>query len=100
LTQARAEWNAERDGWERDMTTLQAAAGLWIEQSSQAVRIARSELKAAVSERQQVIAERDRMRADLAARLHAWENSPRRKFLALFMRAIGKSAWKAPTSGN
>jgi predicted nucleic acid-binding Zn-ribbon protein len=100
LTQARAEWNAERDGWERDMASLQAAAGLWIEQSSQALQIARSELNAAASERQQVIAERDRIRADLATRLRAWENSPRRKFLAFLMRAIGKSAWKAPTSGN
>ena len=100
LTQARAEWNAERDEWERDMASLQAAAGLWIEQSSQAVQIARSELNAAASERQQVVAERDRIRADLAARLHAWENSPRRKFLAFVMRAIGKSAWKVPTSGN
>lgn len=100
LTQARAERNAERDGWERDMVSLQAAAGLWIEQSSQAVQIARSELNAAASERQQVVAERDRIRADLAARLHAWENSPRRKFLAFVMRAIGKSAWTAPTSGN
>ena len=100
LTQARAEWNAERDGWERDMAALQAAAGFWIEQSSQAVQIARSELNAAANERQQVIAERDRIRADLAARRHAWENSPRRKFLGFFMRAIGKSAWKAPTSGD
>jgi DNA repair exonuclease SbcCD ATPase subunit len=92
LTQARAEWKAERDAWERDMASLQAAAGLWIEQSSQAVQTARSELSAAASERQQVIAERDRIRAELAARLHAWESSPRRKFLAFFMRAIGKSA--------
>jgi DNA repair exonuclease SbcCD ATPase subunit len=92
LTRARAEWKAERDGWERDMASLQAAAGLWIEQSSQAVQIARSELNAAASERQQVIADRDRIRAELAARLHAWENSPRRKFFAFFMRAIGKSA--------
>jgi DNA repair exonuclease SbcCD ATPase subunit len=90
-TQARAEWTAERDGWERDMASLQAAAGLWIEQSSQAVQTARSELNAAASERQQLIADRDRIRAELAARLHAWENSPRRKFLAFFMRAIGKS---------
>jgi len=100
LTQARAEWDAESDGWERDMASLQAAAGLWIEQSSQAVQIARSELNAAVSEGQQVIAERDRLRTDLATRLRAWENSPWRKFLAFFMRARGKSAWKAPTSGN
>jgi chromosome segregation ATPase len=92
LTRARAEWKAERDVWERDMASLQAAAGLWIEQSSQAVQIARSELNAAASERQQVIADRDRIRAELAARLHAWENSPRRKFFAFFMRAIGKSA--------
>ena len=91
LTQARAEWKAGRDAWERDMASLQAAAGLWIEQSSQAVQIARSELSAVASERQQVIADRDRIRAELAARLHAWENSPRRKFLAFFMRAIGKS---------
>jgi DNA repair exonuclease SbcCD ATPase subunit len=92
LTQARAEWTAERDGWERDMASLQDAAGLWIDQSSQAVQTARSELSAAASERQQLIADRDRIRAELAARLHAWENSPRRKFLAFFMRAIGKSA--------
>ena len=92
LTQARAERTAERDGWERDMASLQAAAGLWMEQSSQAVQTARSELSAAASEQQQAIVERDRIRAELAARLHAWENSPRRKFLAFFMRAIGKSA--------
>ena len=100
LTQARVEWKAARDGWERDMASLQAAAGLWIEQSSQAVQIARSELSAAASERQQIIAERDRIRADLEARLHAWENSPRRKILSFFMRAIGKSPRKAPTSGD
>jgi predicted nucleic acid-binding Zn-ribbon protein len=100
LTQARAEWKAARDGWERDMASLQAAAWLWIEQSSQAVQKARSELSAAASERQQIIAERDRIRADLAARLHAWENSPRRKILSFFMRAVGKSPGKAPTSGD
>jgi hypothetical protein len=100
LTQTHAEWDAERDGWERDMASLQAAAGLWIEQSSQAVQIARSELNAAASERQQAIAERDRIRANLAARLQAWENSPWRKFRAFFVRAIGKSAWTAPTNGN
>jgi DNA repair exonuclease SbcCD ATPase subunit len=92
LMQARAEGKAERDAWERDMASLQTAAGLWIEQSAQAVQIARSELSAATSERLQVIADRDRIRAELAARLHAWESSPRRKFLAFFMRAIGKSA--------
>jgi predicted nucleic acid-binding Zn-ribbon protein len=100
LAQARAEWNAERDGWERDTASLQAAAGLWIEQSSQAVQTARSELNAGASERLQVIAERDRIRAELAARVHAWENSPRRKILGFFRRAITKSAWTAPTSRN
>jgi hypothetical protein len=100
VTRARAEWSAERTEWECSSVALQTAAGLWVEQSSQAVQTARSELNAAASERQQVIAERDRIRADLAARLHAWENSPWRKFRAFFMRAIGKSAQTAPTSGN
>jgi hypothetical protein len=100
LAQARAEWNAERARWECAGALLQANAGLWVEQSSRAVQTARSELNAAESERQQVIAERDRIRADLAARVHAWESSPWRKIRALFVRVLGKSAKTAPTSGN
>ena len=92
LTRARAEWDAERTAWECSSVALQTAAGLWVDQSSQAIQTARSALNAAESERQQAIADRDRIRADLAARLHAWEHSRWRKFRALVMRALGKSA--------
>jgi len=92
LTQARAEWSAERSRWECAAASLQVAAGLCFEQSSQAIQTALSELKAAESERQQAIADRDRIRADLAARLQAWENSPWRKFRAFCRRALGAVA--------
>src|SRR6516165_9191556 len=92
LTRARAQWDAERTAWECSSVALQTAAGLWVDQSSQAIQTARSALNAAESERQQAIADRDRIRADLAARLHAWEHSRWRKFRALVMRALGKSA--------
>ena len=97
LTQARAEWDAERKAWECSSMALQTATGLWVEQSSAALQRLRSEREAAVSEREQAIADRDRIRADLAARLHAWDNSPWRKFRAFFIRALGKSAQSAPT---
>ena len=100
LTQARAEWDAERKAWEYSSMALQAATGLWIEQCSAALQRLRSEREAAVSECEQAIADRDRIRADLAARLHAWENSPWRKFRAFFIRALGKSAQSAPTINN
>jgi len=92
LMQARAEWNAERSRWECATASLQAAAGLCVEQSSQAIQMALSELKAAESERRQAIADRDHIRADLAARLQAWEHSPWRKFRAFCRRALGAAA--------
>jgi hypothetical protein len=91
LTRARADWDVERNAWECSSASLHAAAGFWIEQSSSALQRLRSELDAAVTEREQVIADRDRIRADLATRLQAWESSPWRKFRA-FLRALGKSA--------
>ena len=100
LAQARAEWDADRRKWECTAALLQATAGLWVEQSSQAVQTARAELSAAESERQQIIADRDRVRADLAARLHAWESSPWRKVRAAFVRMFGKSAETPLPSGN
>jgi hypothetical protein len=95
LTQVRAEWEAERKAWECSSMVLQTATGLWVEQSSAALQRLRSEREAVVSEREQAIADRDRIRADLAARLHAWENSPWRKFRAFFTRTLGKSAHSA-----
>ena len=92
LAQARADWNAECRRWECDRASLQVAAGLCFEQSSQATQMALSELKAAENERQQAIVDRDRIRADLDARLQAWENSPWRKFRAFCRRALGASA--------
>jgi DNA repair exonuclease SbcCD ATPase subunit len=92
LTQARAQWNAERNGWECATASLQVAAGLWVEQSAQAVQAARTECNATESERLQAIADRDRLQADLAARLQAWENSPWRRFRAFCLRAVGAGA--------
>jgi predicted nucleic acid-binding Zn-ribbon protein len=92
LTQARAQWNAERNGWECATASLQVAAGLWVEQSAQAVQAARTECNATESERLQAIADRDRLQADLAARLQAWENSPWRRFRAFCLRAVGTGA--------
>jgi predicted nucleic acid-binding Zn-ribbon protein len=90
LTQARAQWDAERKAWECSSMALQTVTGLWVEQSSVALQRLRSERQAAVSEREQAVADRDRIRADLAARLHAWENSPWRKFRAFFTRPLAK----------
>jgi hypothetical protein len=87
LREVRAEWNAERSSLECSLASVQAEAGLWIEQDSYAVQRLRSELDAALSEREQAVAERDRVRAELAARVHAWENSPWRNFRAFIMRA-------------
>ena len=97
LTQARGEWNAERHRWECTEASLQASAGLWVEQSSQAVQMAHSELNEAERERLQAAADRERLRTELAAYLHARENSPWRRFRACFRRALGISA---PTSRN
>ena len=97
LTQARAQWDAERKVWECSSMALQAATGLWVEQSSAALQRLRSDREAAVSEREQAVADRDRIRADLTARLHAWENSPWRKFRAFFTRPLAKSAQSART---
>jgi predicted nucleic acid-binding Zn-ribbon protein len=90
LSRVRAEWNAERRAWECDLTELRAAAGMWIEQSSDALRMARSERDAAFGEREQAAADRDHARAELSARLEAWENTPWRRFRALVSRAFGK----------
>jgi hypothetical protein len=87
LRDARAQWNAERGSLECSLASVRVSAGLWIEQDSQAVQRLRSELDAVVREREQAAAERDRVRAELAARMHAWENSRWRKFRALLMRA-------------
>src|SRR5262249_37921131 len=97
LTQARAQWDAERKAWECSAMALQTATGLWVEQSSAALQRLRSDREAAGSEREQAVADRDRIRADLAARLHAWENSPWRKFRAFFKRPLAKSAPSART---
>jgi hypothetical protein len=97
LAQLRAEWDTERKAWECSSVILQAAAGLWIEQSSAALQSLRSEREAAVSEREQAIADRDRIGADLEARLHAWENSPWRKLRGFFTRALAKSPRSART---
>ena len=97
LTEVRAEWDAERKAWECSSIALQTATGLWVDESSAALRRLRSEREAALSEREQAISERDRVRADLADRLHAWETSRWRRFCAFFMRAAGKSAQSAPT---
>jgi len=97
LSQARAQWDAERKAWECSSMALQTATGLWVEQSSAALQRLRSEKEAAVSEREQAVADRDRIRADLAARLHAWENSPWRKLRAFFTRALAKSPRSART---
>jgi len=100
LAQLRADWDTERKTWECSSVALQTAAGLWVEQSSAALQSLRSDREAAVSERDQAIADRDRVRADLAARLHAWEDSPWRRFRALFIRATGKSAQPTPRITN
>jgi hypothetical protein len=90
LSRVRAEWNAERRAWECESAELRAAAGMWIEQSSDALRTAKSERDAGFCERDQAAADRDRARAELSARLEAWENTPWRKFRALVSRAFGK----------
>jgi predicted nucleic acid-binding Zn-ribbon protein len=97
LTQARGQWDAERKALECSSMALQTAAGLCVEQSSAALQRLRSEREAAVSEREQAVADRDRIRADLTARLHAWENSPWRKFRSFFTRALARSAQSGPT---
>ena len=90
LSRVRADWNAERRAWECDLAELRAAAGMWIEQSSDALRTARSERDAALGERQQAAADRDHARAELSARLQAWENTRWRRFRALVTRVIKK----------
>jgi predicted nucleic acid-binding Zn-ribbon protein len=90
LSRVRAEWNAERRASECELAELRAAAGMWMEQSSDALRTARSERDAAFSEREQAAADRDRARAELSARLEAWENSPWRRLRTLVSRAFGK----------
>jgi chromosome segregation ATPase len=92
LTRSRAEWNAERTAWECSSVSLQAAAGLWMDQSSTALQSLRSEREVAMNERERAIAERDQARADLAARLQAWENSRWLRFRAFLTRAVKKSA--------
>jgi hypothetical protein len=90
LSRVRAEWNAERRASECDLAELRAAAGMWIEQSSDALRTARSERDTAFGEREQAAADQDRARAELSARLEAWENTPWRRFRALVSRVIKK----------
>lgn len=86
LREAQAQWNVERDLLQCSLASARASAGLWIEQDFHAVQRLRSELDAATSEREQATAERDFVRAELAARVHAWENLPWRKFRAFLMR--------------
>jgi predicted nucleic acid-binding Zn-ribbon protein len=90
LARVRSEWDAERRAWEHSSAELHTSAGMWIEQSSDALRTAKSERDAAFGERDQAIAERDRARGELSARLEAWVNSPWRRFRALVSRAFGK----------
>jgi len=90
LSRVRAEWNAERRAWESDLAELRASAGLWIGQSSDALRRAMSERDAAIGGREKAIADRDRARAELSARLEAWDNSPWRRFRAWVSRAFSK----------
>jgi hypothetical protein len=90
LSRVRAEWNAERRAWECELAELRTAAGMWVDQSSDALRATRSERDAAFGEREQAAADRDRARAELSARLEAWENTPWRRFRALLSRAFGK----------
>ena len=87
LRVGQAQWNAERGWLECSLTSVRATAGLWIEQNSHIVQRLRSELDAAVEERQRAAAQIGQMRAELAARMHVWENSPWRRFRAFFMRA-------------
>ena len=86
LRDAQVQWNAERRSLECSLASVQGTAGLWVEQHSHAVQRLMSELDAAVREREQAAAERDRMQAELAARIRAWENSPWRKLRALLVR--------------
>ena len=51
-----------------------------------------AELETAVGERQQAEAERDQIRTELAARMHASENSPWRKLRAFLIRS--RSRWR------
>jgi hypothetical protein len=90
LTRVRAEWGAERNAWECGSASLQAAAGLWIEQSSAAAQTLRSERDAAQSETRQAVADRDRARAELEAQRHVLENSPWRRFRDFCLRALGR----------
>ena len=89
LARARSEWNAERRAWEQSSAELHTTAGMWIEQSSDALRTVRSERDAACGERDRAIADRDRARAELSARLEAWGNTPWRRFRAFVSRAFG-----------
>jgi hypothetical protein len=100
LTEVRAEWDAERKAWECSSIVLQTATGLWVDEGSAALRRLRSEREAALGECERAIADRDRIRADLADRIRAWETSRWRRFRAFFMRAAGKSAQSAPTVTN
>jgi predicted nucleic acid-binding Zn-ribbon protein len=90
LSRMRTEWNAERRAWESDLAELQASAGMWIGQSSDALRTAMSERDAAIGEREKAIADLDRVRAELSARLEAWKNTPWRRFRSLISRAFRK----------
>jgi predicted nucleic acid-binding Zn-ribbon protein len=92
LSRVRAEWNAERRAWECESAEMRAATGMWVEQTADALRTARSERDAAFGEREQATADRDCARAELSARVEAWENSPWRRFRALVSRAFGKPA--------
>jgi hypothetical protein len=87
LRDAEARWNAERSSLECSLASVRGTAGLWMEQNSHLVQRLSSELDAAVRELEQAAAERDQIRAELAARMHAWENSRWRKFRAFLMRA-------------
>jgi hypothetical protein len=98
MLEVRTGWNEERRRAECAAASLRAETGLWIEQSSQAMRTMRLALNNAESERLQAMADRDRIAADLAVRLHAWEHSPGRRIRAFFMRALGKPMMSSSTA--
>jgi hypothetical protein len=91
LAQAHAEWAAERTAWGCSSAELQTLAGLWVEQSSRAIHRASVELQMAEEERRQAETDRDRIQAEFAAQIQAWENTPWRKLRTLFVRALGKN---------
>jgi hypothetical protein len=94
MRDAQAQWSAERNSLECSLAAMGAAVGLWIEEDSNAIQRLRSELDAAVREREQVVTERDRVLAELAARARTTANSPWKNFRATLTRARSR-LWHA-----